>query len=54
MKAKYSIFQMGKIIENYSLQHELGSGVYSRVYKAINLKNNQEVAIKMVKAEKFK
>jgi serine/threonine protein kinase len=32
----------------------LGSGVYSRVYKAINLKNQQEVAIKMVKAEKFR
>lgn len=45
---------MGKIIENYSLQYELGSGVYSKVYKAINLKTKQDVAIKMVKAEKFK
>ncbi len=45
---------MGKIIENYSLQHELGSGVYSRVFKAINLQTKQEVAIKCVKAEKFR
>jgi serine/threonine protein kinase len=45
---------MGKIIENYSLQNELGSGVYSRVYRAIHVKTKQEVAIKMVKADKFK
>lgn len=43
-----------KRIENYSLQMELGSGVYSHVYKAVNLITNQEVAIKMVKADKFK
>ena len=28
--------------------------MYSTVYKAINMKNKQEVAIKMVKADKFK
>lgn len=28
--------------------------MYSTVFKAINMKNKQEVAIKMVKAEKFK
>lgn len=33
---------------------ELGSGVYSHVYKAVNIITNQEVAIKMVKADKFK
>jgi hypothetical protein len=32
---------MGKVIENYSLLHELGSGVYSKVYKAINIKTKQ-------------
>lgn len=42
------------MIENYSLQNELGRGAYSTVYKAINMKTKQEVAIKMVKAEKFK
>ena len=45
---------MGKIIDNYNLQSELGRGVYSTVYKAINLKKNQEVAIKMVKSDKFR
>lgn len=45
---------MGKQIENYSLQSELGSGVYSRVFKAIHMITKQEVAIKMVKADKFK
>ena len=45
---------MGKQIENYSLQVELGSGVFSRVYKAVNVLTKQQVAIKMVKADKFK
>lgn len=45
---------MGKMIENYSLQNEIGRGNYSTVFKAINIKTKQEVAIKMVKAEKFK
>lgn len=38
------------MIENYSLQHEIGRGMYSTVYRAINIKTKQEVAIKMVKA----
>jgi serine/threonine protein kinase len=41
---------MGKMIENYSLQNEIGRGNYSTVFKAINIKTKQEVAIKMVKA----
>lgn len=45
---------MGKIIDNYNIQSELGSGVYSTVYKAINMKTNQLVAIKMVKVNKFR
>jgi len=45
---------MGKMIDNYSLQSEIGRGMYSTVYRATNIKNKQEVAIKMVKAEKFK
>ena len=32
---------MGKQIENYSLQIELGSGVHSRVFKAINVVTKQ-------------
>lgn len=45
---------MGKMIENYQLMNEIGRGMYSTVFKAINMKNKQEVAIKMVKTEKFK
>ncbi len=45
---------MGKIIENYSLQTELGSGVYSKVYKGINNTTKEEVAVKMIPAKKFK
>lgn len=33
---KYKKYRMGKQIQNYSLQIELGQGVYSRVFKAIN------------------
>ena len=36
------------------MQNEIGRGAYSTVYRAINIKTKQEVAIKMVKAEKFK
>ena len=50
----YWYYRMGKQIENYSLQVELGSGVYSRVFKAVHMVTKQEVAIKMVKADKFK
>jgi serine/threonine-protein kinase ULK/ATG1 len=45
---------MGKMIENYSLQNEIGRGMYSTVFRAINIKTKQEVAIKQVKSEKFK
>jgi serine/threonine-protein kinase ULK/ATG1 len=44
---------MGKIIENYSLQELLGQGVYGKVYKGVNLTNKQDVAIKVIKADKF-
>lgn len=45
---------MGKIIENYNLQIEIGKGAFSTVFKAVNLKTQQDVAIKMVHADKFK
>jgi len=45
---------MGKIIENYSIQEHLGEGVYGKVYKASHLKTKQEVAIKVIHADKFK
>ena len=46
--------QMGKIIENYSLQEVLGQGVYGKVYRGVNIKTKEEVAIKVIRAEKFK
>ena len=42
------------MIENYSLVSELGRGGYSTVFKAVNVKTKEEVAIKMVRADKFK
>jgi len=45
---------MGKMIENYSLEKEIGRGMYSTVYRAIHMKTKQEVAIKQVRAEKFR
>jgi serine/threonine protein kinase len=45
---------MKKRIENYSFRQELGSGAYSKVYLAVNVNNNEEVAIKMVRAEKIR
>ncbi len=45
---------MGKIIENYSMQQQLGEGVYGKVYKAVHMKTKQQVAIKVIHADKFK
>jgi serine/threonine protein kinase len=45
---------MSKIIENYSLHEVLGSGQYGKVYKALNMKNNTLVAIKVVRSDKFR
>jgi dual-specificity kinase len=45
---------MGKIIENYSLQEMVGQGVYGKVFRAINIKTKEEVAVKVIKAEKFR
>jgi serine/threonine-protein kinase ULK/ATG1 len=42
------------MIENYSLHNEIGRGMYSTVFRAVNMKTKQEVAIKQVRAEKFK
>lgn len=44
---------MGKIIENYSLVTEVGRGVYSTVYKAVNVNTQEPVAIKMVSAQRL-
>ncbi len=44
----------GKIIENYCLKEVLGEGQYGKVYKAINMKDNLPVAIKVVRVERIR
>lgn len=38
-----------KVFENYSLLEVVGQGQYGKVYKAFDIKNNQLVAVKIVK-----
>ncbi len=45
---------MGKKIENYVLDVIIGEGEFGKVYKAVNEKSGQVVAIKIIKVEKFK
>lgn len=45
---------MGKKIENYVLDAIVGEGEFGKVYKAVNEKTGQVVAIKIIKVEKFK
>jgi serine/threonine protein kinase len=45
---------MGKKIENYVLDNIIGEGEFGKVYKAVNEKTSQTVAIKIIKIEKFK
>lgn len=45
---------MGKKIENYCLQTVIGEGEFGKVYKAINEKTEQLVAIKVIKIQKYK
>jgi serine/threonine protein kinase len=45
---------MPKYIENYALYEEIGSGVYGKVYRAINNKDQKEYAIKVIPITKFR
>jgi serine/threonine protein kinase len=40
---------MGKKIENYVLDNMIGEGEFGKVYKAVNEKTNQTVAIKIIR-----
>ncbi len=40
---------MGKKIENYVLDSIIGEGEFGKVYRALNEKTNQLVAIKIIK-----
>jgi serine/threonine protein kinase len=39
---------MVKMIDNYTLLETLGEGNYGKVYRAKNIKNNQDYAIKII------
>lgn len=45
---------MGKKIENYCLEQVIGEGEFGKVYRAVNEKTDQVVAIKVIRIEKFK
>ncbi len=45
---------MGKKIENYCLENSVGEGEFGKVYRAVNEKTDQVVAIKVIRIEKFK
>lgn len=44
---------MVKMIDNYTLNEEIGQGNYGKVYRAKNLKKNGEFAVKIIPVEKF-
>ena len=41
---------MSKIIENYILNEIIGQGQYGKVYRAKNMKDNLDYAIKVLKS----
>lgn len=45
---------MGKKIENYCLENSVGEGEFGKVYRAVNEKTEQVVAVKVIRIEKFK
>lgn len=45
---------MVKYIENYALYEIIGSGVYGKVYRAINNTDKKEYAIKVIPIAKFR
>ena len=45
---------MGKLIDDYVLNEEIGAGAFGKVFRAYNIKNNQVVAIKVIPKEMFR
>ena len=45
---------MPKYIENYALYEEIGSGVYGKVYRATNNKDQKDYAVKVIPINKFR
>jgi serine/threonine protein kinase len=44
---------MSKKIENYLLKDQIGSGAYGNVYKGIDIRTGETVAIKQISVTKF-
>ena len=44
---------MSKVVEHYKLEEVLGSGQFGKVYKALNTKDNNYYAVKVVKRSIF-
>jgi len=45
---------MNKVIENYVLKEQVGSGQYGKVFRSSHNKTNEVFAVKAIKQEKFK
>jgi len=44
---------MGKIIDNYILEHKIGQGQYGKVYYGYCKDNNLEIAAKQIKKKRM-
>lgn len=49
----HNIYNMVRIIENYTLYEVIGEGAYGKVYRAINKVDNKEYAVKVIEVKKF-
>ena len=45
---------MNKMIEQYSIVREIGSGQFGKVFSGVNTIKNEKVAIKQMSLSKFK
>jgi serine/threonine protein kinase len=48
------IFEMVKIVDNYTLTEVIGQGQYGKVYRATHVDTKMNVAVKCIRVEKFR